>query len=68
MSNLCVLSLIFELTLKQTQSEKGSVARTMAQEIAVRIQPQRPMPSSVSSAETKIKGFLGLVEYVLRGF
>ena len=44
------------------------MARTMAQEIAVRIQPQRPMPSSVSSAETKIKGFLGLVEYVLRGF
>ena len=46
----CVIS---ELTLKQTQSEKGSVARTMAQEMAVRIQPHRPIPSSVSSAETK---------------
>ena len=47
----CVIS---ELTLKQTQSENGSVARTMAQEMAVRIQPHRPIPSSVSSAETNI--------------
>ena len=46
--------LICELTLKQTQREKGRVARTMAQEMAVRIHPQRPIPSSVSSAETNI--------------
>lgn len=49
--------MISELTLKQTQSEKGSVARTMAQDMAVRIQPHRPIPSSVSSAETKKRRF-----------
>ena len=40
-----------ELTLKQTQSEKGSVTKTRAQEMAVSSQPQRPIPLSDSSAE-----------------
>ena len=40
-----------ELTLKQTQSEKGSVTKTRAQEMAVSSQPQSPIPLSDSSAE-----------------
>ncbi len=40
-------------TLKQTQSEKGRVTRTMAQETAVRTHPHSPMPSLLSSAEIK---------------
>ena len=40
-------------TLKQTQSENGNVARTIAQDIAVKIHPHIPIPSSVSSAATK---------------
>ncbi len=41
------------LTLKQMHNENGSVTMTMAQEIAVRSQPHRPMPASDSSAATK---------------
>ena len=37
-------------TLKQTQSENGSVTMTRPQEIAVSSHPQRPMPLSDSSA------------------
>ena len=36
-------------TLKQTQRLKGSVKMTMTQEMAVRSQPQRPIPVSTSS-------------------
>ena len=39
------------LTLKHTHKENGSVTATSPQEIAVRIQPQRPIPLSDSSAE-----------------
>jgi hypothetical protein len=38
-------------TLKQTQSEKGSVTKTRAQEMAVNSHPQSPIPLSDSSAE-----------------
>ncbi len=41
------------LTLKQTQSENGSVTTTNAHEMAVRSHPQRPIPLSDSSAEVK---------------
>ena len=37
-------------TLKQTQSENGRVTMTMAQENAVRSQPQIPIPISFSWA------------------
>ena len=37
--------------MKQTQREKGKVTMTIIQDIAVRIQPHIPIPSSVSSAE-----------------
>ena len=43
--------LVLTLTLKQTQRLKGSVARTIPQEIRVRTSPQRPTPDSLSSAE-----------------
>ena len=43
--------LVLMLTLKQTQRLKGSVARTIPQEIRVRTSPQRPTPDSLSSAE-----------------
>ena len=39
-------------TLKQTQRLKGRVTRTMIQDMAVKSQPQMPIPSSASSAET----------------
>ena len=39
-------------TLKQTQRLKGSVKMTMTQEMAVRSQPQRPIPVSTSSPKT----------------
>ena len=42
-------------TLKQTKRENGSVTITMAQEKAVRSQPQMPMPSSLSWAMRKKK-------------
>jgi hypothetical protein len=38
--------------LKQTQSEKGRVTSTMAQETAVSTQPHSPIPLLLSSAET----------------
>ena len=40
-------------TLKQTHRENGSVTITMAQETAVRSQPQIPMPTSLSWATRK---------------
>ena len=43
------------LTLKQTQSENGSVTITKAQDMAVRAHPQRPTPLSDSSAEMRRK-------------
>ena len=42
-------------TLKQTHRENGSVTITMAQEKAVRSQPQMPMPTSLSCAAKKKK-------------
>jgi hypothetical protein len=39
-------------TLKQTQSEKGRVTSTMAQDTAVSTQPHSPIPLLLSSAET----------------
>ena len=41
----------FILTLKQTQSEKGSVSRTRRIEKDVRSQPQTPIPPSSSSEQ-----------------
>ena len=41
------------LTLKQTQSENGSVTMTRAHEIVVSNQPHRPTPLSDSSAEKR---------------
>ena len=41
------------LTLKQTHNENGSVTATSPHEMAVRIQPQRPIPLSDSSAAKK---------------
>ena len=38
------------ITLKQTQSENGRVTMTSPHDMAVRIQPHRPIPLSVSSA------------------
>jgi hypothetical protein len=39
--------------LKQTQSEKGSVTKTRAHEMAVKSHPQSPIPLSDSSAARK---------------
>ena len=41
------------VTLKQTHNEKGSVTATRPHEMAVRIQPQSPIPFSDSSAVIK---------------
>jgi hypothetical protein len=41
----------WNLTLKQTQSEKGRVRTTRPQENMVRNHPHNPIPSSLSSAE-----------------
>lgn len=48
----------FEVTLKQTHNENGSVTATRPQEMAVRIQPHSPIPSFDSSAENYQKGRL----------
>ena len=48
-----ILIMISILTLKQTHNENGSVTATSPHEMAVRIQPQRPIPLSDSSAAKK---------------
>ena len=55
------------LTLKQTHNENGSVTATSPHEMAVRIQPQRPIPLSDSSAAKKyvMQLFYGLSGVVL---
>ena len=48
--------------MKQTKSEKGSVTTTKPQEMAVRSQPQRPIPLSDSSAgKERERGKKGLL-------
>ena len=46
------------LTLKQTQSEKGRVTRTMTQEKMVRIQPHTPIPSLSAGSVPAIYSFV----------
>ena len=46
-----------DLTLKQTQSENGSVTITRAHEMVVSNQPHRPTPLSDSSAEREKKTY-----------
>ena len=49
-----IISIDMRRTLKHTQRLKGRVKMTMTQEIAVRSQPQRPMPVSTSSPDTDV--------------
>jgi len=51
--------------LKQTQSENGKVTNTSAHEIAVKSQPQSPIPLSDSSAVMKISSLLLTPSYVV---
>ena len=62
-----ILIMIQILTLKQTHNENGSVTATSPHEMAVRIQPQRPIPLSDSSAAKKyvMQLFYGLSGVVL---
>ena len=48
---ITTITTIIIITLKQTQRLKGRVKMTMTQEMAVKSQPQRPMPVSTSSPD-----------------